>query len=822
VEHPSFIPIRFVPENKLEKKHKLIAALDAFVIARAIGNKPSDASIIHGDKYSVFTVKAHTLAREIQKIIRSINSLRNSSSPTKIILNRHCPECGYQSLCRKKVIESNDLSLIDNLRPKERDRLNRKGIFTVNQLSYTFRPRRRAKRLANKPEKYHHSLKALSIREGKIHVVGNPHLTVEGTPVYFDVEGLPDRDFYYLVGVRAENSGGVLKQSFWADNTEDEEHIWRGFIEYLSSIENPVLIHYGSFETVFLRRMCDRYGRPNDDSPASLAIASTMNLLSFIFAQVYFPTYSNGLKEIARFLKFQWSDPSSSGLLSLVWRYQWESSHSSVLREKLITYNSEDCEALSLVTNILKTVLEPDVDSLPRDNESIEIINTNSLKKNLSTKWGDFVSPLEDFEYVNRTAHWDYQHDRIFVRGEASKRCARKPKRSRQRPRKAEIVISVRAPTACPACGKRGRVRGRSFTRTVQDLIFGRNSMKCRIVQYQFQTFICRSCRYEYGIDEWYFHARKWGWNLTAYFIYHIVALHIPQLTMQHHLNRLFDLNLTRSTLNTLKTRVADQYRITTTNILDRIVNGRLVHADETRANIKGSLAYVWVVTNLKEVVYILSESREGEVIQELLSGFKGVLVTDFYAAYETIACPQQKCLIRLMRDLNGEILDNPFDEGFKSIAIGFSRLLRSIVNTIDRYGLKKRFLRKHLSDVDRFYNFLDTATFQSEASLRCKQRFEKNRDCLFTFLHYDNVPWNNNNAEHAVKAFARLRDVLGGSSSKKGVEEYLTLLSISQTCEYQGLDFLDFLRSEEKDVDIFARKRTKASRSNHTKICIT
>jgi hypothetical protein len=36
------------------------------------------------------------------------------------------------------------------------------------------------------------------------------------------------------------------------------------------------------------------------------------------------------------------------------------------------------------------------------------------------------------------------------------------------------------------------------------------------------------------------------------------------------------------------------------------------------------------------------------------------------------------------------------------------------------------------------------------------KQRFEKNRDKLFTFLRYDGVPWNNNNAEHAIKAFAR------------------------------------------------------------------
>lgn len=94
-----------------------------------------------------------------------------------------------------------------------------------------------------------------------------------------------------------------------------------------------------------------------------------------------------------------------------------------------------------------------------------------------------------------------------------------------------------------------------------------------------------------------------------------------------------------------------------------------------------------------------------------------------------------------------------------------------------------------------------------------------KNRGTLFTFLHHHGVPWNNNNAEHAIKAFARLRDVIAGSSSRKGVDEYLTLLSVAETCEYRGIDFLDFLRSEELEVDTFAkgRKRTRVHRRIQT-----
>jgi hypothetical protein len=281
-------------------------------------------------------------------------------------------------------------------------------------------------------------------------------------------------------------------------------------------------------------------------------------------------------------------------------------------------------------------------------------------------------------------------------------------------------------------------------------------------------------------------------------------------------MNKIYGCSLSRGTIHDFKCAAAQHYSVTKRKILDRLIHGNLIHADETRANIKGHLAYVWVLTNLREVVYILAESREGEVIQELLRDFHGVLVSDFYAAYDYINCYQQKCLIHLMRDLNDEILNNPFDTEMKSIATGFAGLLKPMVDTIDRRGLRKRYLRKHLVAVKRFYRLLDMSIFKSESAVKCRQRFQKNRDKLFTFLGYDNVPWNNNNAEHAIKAFARLRDVIAGSSSKKGVDEYLTLLTVAQTCEYQGLDFLDFLRSGETDVETFSRYRRKPPRKEN------
>src|SRR6185369_10163616 len=131
------------------------------------------------------------------------------------------------------------------------------------------------------------------------------------------------------------------------------------------------------------------------------------------------------------------------------------------------------------------------------------------------------------------------------------------------------------------------------------------------------------------------------------------------------------------------------------------------------------------------------------------------------------------------------------------------------------RFGLKARFLRKHRVGVDRFFKQLAKRDYQTETALKCKTRLERNRGGLFTFLDFDGVPWNNNNAEHAIKAFALLRRDFSGVGTEKGIREYLVLLSICETCKYKGVGFLDFLRSGEKDIDDFSGKRPKCRKGS-------
>jgi hypothetical protein len=81
------------------------------------------------------------------------------------------------------------------------------------------------------------------------------------------------------------------------------------------------------------------------------------------------------------------------------------------------------------------------------------------------------------------------------------------------------------------------------------------------------------------------------------------------------------------------------------------------------------------------------------------------------------------------------------------------------------------------------------------------RKRLRKNEGRLYTFMDHDNIPWNNNAAEHAIKAFARFREIYDGQMNEEGLSDHLVLLSVQQTCKCRGVNFLQFLLSREEDI---------------------
>jgi len=135
----------------------------------------------------------------------------------------------------------------------------------------------------------------------------------------------------------------------------------------------------------------------------------------------------------------------------------------------------------------------------------------------------------------------------------------------------------------------------------------------------------------------------------------------------------------------------------------------------------------------------------------------------------------------------------------YKEIVTEFGKLLRGIITTIDQNGLRKRKLQKHKPDINKYFNEVLNADYDTKLAITWQKRFKKNKGKLFNFLNFDGVPWNNNNAENAIKPFAKYRRRAKGTLRQPGLEDYLVLLSIQQTCKYRGIRFLEFLKLKRK-----------------------
>jgi predicted RecB family nuclease len=770
------VPVLFSPWEKPELSDSLLVCFGARLLSLATGVHAETGILIYGDGIRRKTVLTSDYASRLDRIIRDIGSVLPSGGETPLVLNAHCAVCDFRSKCRGVAVERDDLSLLSGMTPKDRTKALAKGILTISQLSYGFRPRRRrrtkpdAERAARSLDAAHprspvrndNKLKALAIKKGRIHVVRAPSLKLEGVPIFADVEGMPDRDFYYLVGLRFDSGGGPVERSFWADRPDDERGMWEDCLRTIKSIGDARLVHYGAYETRFLRTMKKRYvTAPDDVEFVDRLIATSVNLVASIYGSVYFPTYSNSLKEVGRYFGFDWAWQQASGASAVLLRKTWELSPRGDIRDTLVTYNMDDCRAAALIADALVHICAGG----PSAPDSVDV---GSLEVGFQRTFGKFDSALPEFEKINNAAYWDYQRSKVFVRtNKGVMRTVRKSEHRRNVSAVEKEIIVDDAPARCPKCSA-SKLWGYPKRRSnlVYDLKFSRKGVKRWAVKYRYGQYRCSGCHAEMTF---YQRVSQYGPGLRAFLVYLVIEFLLSNRKAADHASLLFDLTLTKSVVGQIKIEMAEKYAPTYQGILKQITRGNLIHADETKGVVLGGGHYVWVFANMTTVAYVYSESRESTILENILDGFKGVLVSDFYAAYDSVPCPQQKCLIHLMRDINEDLNKNPFDEELKSIASQFGALLREIVETVDRYGLKARHLGKHRRSAEGFMERVAGMTCGTEVGRALQKRIGKNRDKLFTFLSYDGVPWNNNNAEHAVRAPSRACETSSTQVPRKG-----------------------------------------------------
>jgi len=646
----NIIPIFITPFEKVTTADKLFIWLQATFIKNEFNIQIDNCIIVFGTNSRQTKIKFSSLTKSIKKLTREVNKILANSNAPIFFKNTHCQICEFQNICLEKLIERDDLSLLTALKPKEILQKNNRGIFSVKQLSYTFRPKKNPYR----KRKFLPELKALAIREGKTFIQEIPILIQIETEVYLDFEGILDRGSNYLIGAILKTNEVVTEYSFWANNEEEETGIFIELIHLLKPLNRFAIYHYGSYEIQALKRISQKLTTEQQEFLKTM-IDKSFNVLNIFSDCIYPPTYSNSLKEIARFLKFEWTEKDASGLQCTVWRYYWETSNSNELKNKLITYNLEDCRALMVVKDWIATV----------DKRENYKQLTSNLKSEHIFKWGVTNYTVKEFEEINSKAYYDYQREHIFLRTEKKvQRAIKKQKRNSKLYNKPDKKVNLSL-IRCPYCRSKDLVKIYTSEKLQIDMVFMKQGIKKQAILYYGGVSLCNNCKMKsYPTDMK--RLPMYGHNLMIWSVNQKIQYKQSSVNIIDFLRDSLKIEVSTTQMTRFKEIVARKYVSTYKEIISEITKSELIHIDETMGRIKGIDGYVWVFANYDSVYYEFRETREPDFLKDLLEDFKGVLVSDFYTGYDSLECKQQKCLIHLIRDLNEDFLKNQFDIEFK------------------------------------------------------------------------------------------------------------------------------------------------------------
>jgi hypothetical protein len=287
---------------------------------------------------------------------------------------------------------------------------------------------------------------------------------------------------------------------------------------------------------------------------------------------------------------------------------------------------------------------------------------------------------------------------------------------------------------------------------------------------------------------------------------------------------------------------------------LNAIGRSSFAHVDETGIPMDGQNWWLWVIVAAEVVLYLPSETRGSDAVKDIFHEYKGILLSDFWSAYNKLNVEQQKCLEHLVRELRkidlraidtrdkarkklkkddelraqesdgaktkpkkrgrpakrpeplteetraklGELIDqcDAITRQLTAFYVFFQQAWKKDGNDMSVYTpINKRI--RIIEAESRLKQLIQETMEEGPASAdieRMIKRFEKYGPCLFTYLENPNIMPDNNAAERAIRPFVVQRKVSGNFISPEVMNIYSIHMSLHRTCKRNGVNYEDVI----------------------------
>ena len=317
------------------------------------GYAPPMGSIINAEgQLETFTTE--DFASPFSEAEKEVYQLVNGHDASEPILGSACHQCGWYKKCRGWVETHQDPTLLFFV-GKNKFHLKKAGLSTIQDITQMdideyLSPPKKIPRMG-KTSLERMKLRASVYLQGKPQIRAGYEFPRGKREIYFDIEDDPTQDHTYLYGiVESDGNNDWTFNYFLAQKIDDEESVIRQFWDFIAASGDAVFYVYSAKERSSLNKLMQRYSL--DPVIFDHYVEHEYDLYTDLVVKYSdWPTYSYGIKNIARQVGFSWRDTAPGGANSIAWYNDYLShpDQKQDVLQRILDYNEDDCKAMVAV-----------------------------------------------------------------------------------------------------------------------------------------------------------------------------------------------------------------------------------------------------------------------------------------------------------------------------------------------------------------------------------------------------------------------------------------------------------------------------------------
>ncbi|MFN7677030.1 MAG: TM0106 family RecB-like putative nuclease [Cyanobacteriota bacterium] len=357
VESPSrwgdhgYRPVLVRQGRRTTREHRLLLALWARLLAQAQAAPVPQGLVLAGEGGRLLRERvaiSHALDGQLgESLSRMVTDLRRTAPPPLVNDRKKCALCGWKTLCDQEASRGGHLSEVSGVGSKRRDLLLQAGVHSLSDLAWVD-PERLATALAPHGDQHRDMVPEL-VAQARVQALGRPERVLEGDGLpelrgapgllIYDIESDPDAAENFLHGflmVPCPEDGiwppGLPGASFpgryhplLSLTEHGEQRLWQRLSTLLARHPGWPVLHYGETERVQLLRLAERQGMREADRAALRQ--RLVDVHGRLRRHWRLPVNSYGLRAVASWLGFAWSQPGAEGARCLLWWRMWRHWH---------------------------------------------------------------------------------------------------------------------------------------------------------------------------------------------------------------------------------------------------------------------------------------------------------------------------------------------------------------------------------------------------------------------------------------------------------------------------------------------------------------